>query len=129
MNPDLYWALRGGGNNFGIVTRLDLETFPQGQILGGVNTYPITANASIFKAYQRFVADQPNDPDAALIVAFIYLQGQWSVSNDYEYAKPIRNPPIFEEFFALPTVSSTERVTDLTDITAELASYSPSGFR
>lgn len=98
-------------------------------MLGGVNNYPITANASLFAAYQNFVADQPNDPDAALILAFVYFQGEWYVSNDYEYAKPVRNPPIFEEFFAIPPLSSTERITNLTDLTAELASYSPSGSR
>jgi hypothetical protein len=34
-NPDLYSALRGGGSNFGIVTRFDLETYPQGHVWGG----------------------------------------------------------------------------------------------
>ncbi|TGO13552.1 hypothetical protein BTUL_0068g00240 [Botrytis tulipae] len=38
-NPDLYWALRGGGNNFGIVTRFDLQTYPQGPAWGGQNYY------------------------------------------------------------------------------------------
>ncbi|KAL8833011.1 MAG: hypothetical protein Q9170_004573 [Blastenia crenularia] len=128
-NSDLYWALRGGGNNFGIVTRLDLETFPQGNMLGGVNAYPAAANASLFSAYQNFVADQPLDPNAALIVAFAYVQGHLTAVNDYEYAKPIRNPPIFREFFAIPTLSSTERITNLTDITAELTAYNPPGFR
>ncbi len=91
--------------------------------------YPITANASLFAAYQQFVADQPSDPDAALIISFVFLQGTWLSSNSFEYAKPVRNPPIFQEFFAIPTSSSTERVTNLTDITAELTSYTPSGFR
>lgn len=31
-NPDLFFALRGGGNNFGIVTRMDLTTLPQGNM-------------------------------------------------------------------------------------------------
>ena len=38
-SPDLYFSLRGGGNNFGIVTRFDLETYPQGKIWGGHNFF------------------------------------------------------------------------------------------
>ncbi|TVY84863.1 Bifunctional solanapyrone synthase [Lachnellula suecica] len=38
-SPDLYFALRGGGNNFGIVTRFDLEMHPQGQVWGGQNIW------------------------------------------------------------------------------------------
>jgi hypothetical protein len=35
-SPDLFWALRGGGNNFGIVTRFDLDAYPQGLTWGGM---------------------------------------------------------------------------------------------
>jgi len=38
-NPTLFSALRGGGNNFGIVTRFDMETFPQGKLWGGYQFY------------------------------------------------------------------------------------------
>jgi hypothetical protein len=38
-HPDLYFALRGGGNNFGIVTRFDLETYAQGKVWGGQVLY------------------------------------------------------------------------------------------
>ncbi|KUJ12670.1 FAD-binding domain-containing protein [Mollisia scopiformis] len=36
-SPNLYWALRGGGNNFGIVTNFDLEIYQQGEVWGGQN--------------------------------------------------------------------------------------------
>lgn len=38
-NPDLWYALKGGSNNFGIVTRIDLKTFPQGKFWGGMIGY------------------------------------------------------------------------------------------
>jgi len=39
-NSDLFWALRGGGNNFGIVTRFDMQTIPARRIYGGTTIYP-----------------------------------------------------------------------------------------
>ncbi|RFU24040.1 hypothetical protein B7463_g12296, partial [Scytalidium lignicola] len=38
-HPDLYFALRGGGNNFGIVTRFDFEAYQQGELWGGNNVF------------------------------------------------------------------------------------------
>lgn len=98
-------------------------------MLGGVNVYPITANASLFEAYQDFVTNESQDLDAALILAFAYVQGTWIANNDYEYTKPIAKPPVFSKFFAVPTLSSTERITNITDLTVELTTYNPGGFR
>jgi hypothetical protein len=127
--PDLYFALRGGGNNFGIVTRFDLETFPQGNMWGGMRFYSLTANVSILTALDNFVNNAPSDPDAALIVAFALYKGYYSTSTDIEYAKPVVNPPIFNELMSINSLSSTMRVTNLTDLTKELNATNPGGFR
>lgn len=128
-NPDLYFALRGGGNNFGIVTRFDLETFPQGNMWGGMTIHPITANASVYDAFYNFANNATNDPDAALITAVALAQGRYIFSNDYEYAKPIVNPPIFHEFTSIPNITSTMRITNMSDLARELNASNPGGFR
>ena len=127
--PDLYFALRGGGNNFGIVTRFDLETFPQGDMWGGMRDYPITANASLLTGLYNFAKNAPSDPDAALIIAFAYYEGEYLASTDIEYAKPIVNPPIFNELMAIESLTSTMRITNLTDLVEELNAVNPSGLR
>lgn len=127
--PDLYFALRGGGNNFGIVARFDLETFPQGQMWGGMTYYPITANASLLSALEDFAVNAPTDPDAALIVAFAYADGEYVAATDIEYAKPIVGPPIFQEFMDIESIASTLRITTLSNLTEELKTANPSGFR
>lgn len=127
--PDLYFALRGGGNNFGIVTRFDLETFPQGLMWGGSRSYLITANASLITAFDNFAANAPSDPDAALILSFFYYNGTFLGFTDMEYAKPIVNPAIFHEFSAIESVASTMRITTLTNLTLEFEAENPFGYR
>ncbi|KAL2038088.1 hypothetical protein N7G274_009035 [Stereocaulon virgatum] len=127
--PDLYFALRGGGNNFGIVTRFDLETFPQAGMWGGMRSSPLTANVSLLTALYNFAIDAPSDPDAALIVAFAFYKGTYFTSTDLEYAKPIVNPPIFNELVSIESISSTLRITNLTDLVEELNASQPHGLR
>lgn len=129
--PDLYWALRGGGNNFGIVTRFDLETFPQGQLWGGSKGYTIDQNVTLLRALTNFNEASPGDPDAALIVAFAYLRdnGTYIASVAYDYAKPEADPPIYDEFKAIPNRASSMRVSNLTDLTLDFNRSEPAGYR
>lgn len=94
-----------------------------------MNVYPITANASIFNAFNNFANNASSDPDAVLIVPVAYALGNYFFATDIEYAKPVVNPPIFHEFTAIPTLSSTMRITNLSDLTLELNASIPSGFR
>ncbi|OAA43252.1 FAD binding domain-containing protein [Metarhizium rileyi] len=73
---DLYWALRGGGNNFGIVTRFDLETYPQGGMWAGSQTFLLTNETatSINHAFYNLAVNSPQDPYAQIIIAYAYAQ-------------------------------------------------------
>ena len=55
-NPDLFWAIRGGGGNFGIVTLFEFQLHPVGpEILAGLIVYPFEQAETILNAYRRFV--------------------------------------------------------------------------
>lgn len=60
--PDVYYALRGGGNNFGIITRLDLASFEQGKMWGGACSYAQDTMPALIKAFHRFNLNHLQDP-------------------------------------------------------------------
>ena len=61
-NPDLFWALRGGGGNFGVVTRFEFRLHPVGpDVLSGLIVYPLSAAKSVLQQYRAFVASGPED--------------------------------------------------------------------
>ena len=62
QHPDLFWALRGGGANFGVVTRFEFRLHPVGpDVLSGLIVYPISALKSVLQQYREFVAKAPNE--------------------------------------------------------------------
>jgi hypothetical protein len=65
--PDLFRALKGGANNFGVVTRFDLATFPQGQILGGNVAQDISYRDDVFEAFADIAGAPMYDPYASLV--------------------------------------------------------------
>jgi FAD/FMN-containing dehydrogenase len=60
-NPDLFWALRGGGGNFGVVTALEYELHPfGGTVLGGGIVYPLEQAREVYKFYAEFTQKIPD---------------------------------------------------------------------
>ena len=54
-HPDLFWALRGGGGNFGVVTRFEFRLHPVGpDVLSGLIVYPISEAKSVLQQYREF---------------------------------------------------------------------------
>ena len=61
-HPDLFWALRGGSGNFGIVTRFDFRVHPVGpNLLSGLIVYPFSEAKSVLQQYREFMANAPDE--------------------------------------------------------------------
>lgn len=130
-NPELLWALRGGTNNLGIVTRVDLQTFPQGDLWGGQVTRPFSTADEQMVALAAFNDPEGYDEFASLITTFAYSGAQdvQVVVNNMEYTKPVADPPIFKALASMPELSSTQRIANMSDLAAETEANDPSGFR
>ena len=122
QNSDLFKALKGGSNNFGIVTRFDLQLFPGGDFWGGFLFTPGTIFVQQLQAFQDFMDPKNFDPYAEMISAVGYEGHLASFlgSNGIYYTKPTPNPPIFKPFISLqPQLGNTLRISNISDFVAE----------
>ncbi|WKK66047.1 FAD-binding oxidoreductase [Lutimonas zeaxanthinifaciens] len=61
QNSDLYWAIRGGGGNFGIVTSFKFQAHPVKTVIGGPTLWPIEKTEEIMEWYHNFIHDVPEE--------------------------------------------------------------------
>jgi FAD/FMN-containing dehydrogenase len=59
-NPDLFWAIRGGGGNFGVVTRFEFQLHPVAELYAGLILYPRSAAPDLMRAYARMTEEAPD---------------------------------------------------------------------
>jgi hypothetical protein len=60
-NPDLFWAIRGGGGNFGVVTSFTFRLHEVGTVIGGPTFWPVEQGAEILSAYREFLPNAPRE--------------------------------------------------------------------
>jgi FAD/FMN-containing dehydrogenase len=70
-HPDLFWALRGGGGNFGVVTAITYQLHPLGLVLGGPMIFPIAAAPTALRAYREVTSSAPDELLAHAVLASI----------------------------------------------------------
>ena len=61
QHPDLFWALRGGGGNFGVVTNFTFRTQPAGMVSAGPMFWAIEDAPEIMKRYEEFITNAPEE--------------------------------------------------------------------
>ncbi|KAH9867153.1 hypothetical protein IAQ61_007745 [Plenodomus lingam] len=123
--PDLYWALRGGGNNFGLVTQFNARTVPRSPTMwGGMRVYRETQFAAVIEAYFNLGMNANKDGKAHQILSFSW--GGVPVANvELEYADPNPNATILAEYNAIPgalqDITGIRSLAELTNLLAESA--------
>src|SRR5262247_2138366 len=55
-NADLFWAVRGGGGNFGVVTSFEYQLYPVGDLLAGLILYPFAQAKDILRFYHEYAS-------------------------------------------------------------------------
>ena len=125
--PDLFWALKGGSSNFGIVTRYDLKVFPAGPMFGGTVTWASNSTQQYLDAQSAFISPGggSEDPNAAIMPNFGYdpitkLNNSGTVM---VYYGEDPNPTALENFTAIPSTFSTLGVQTYSEITASTSGY------
>jgi len=60
-NPELFWAIRGGGGNFGVITSMRVRLHPIRQVLGGMMLFPWSQAESVLAGYAESAAQRPDE--------------------------------------------------------------------
>lgn len=122
-NPDLFRALKGGLNNFGVVTRFDFETVEVGEILGGSVEYDVSQKRALFQAFTNIANAREYDVHASMVMtaALNSSAKKWTLSTTPIYTKPVHHPSFYDELFRVPNVSSTVMLRNLSTFSNESA--------
>ncbi|KAJ5929277.1 FAD-binding domain-containing protein [Penicillium verhagenii] len=129
--PDLFLALKGGGNNFGIVTKYTMSTYPLGKFWGGFIAYATDQWAAQTSAFSKFMGARPYDPHAAMIQSYGWSSGiGGSISNGLAYTKPVPYPAAFDGLANNATsISNALRIDTMESFAAETDSFQSSNRR
>ncbi|KAK4442555.1 putative oxidoreductase [Podospora aff. communis PSN243] len=129
-NRDLLVALRGGSGNFGIVTRVDMRTFEQGEFRGGGGFYGIETIGEHLKAFEEITQPEGYEEYLSQIFSFGYAGGLGSyVFQSMVYTKAELEPKAWAKVDAIPALQSTVRLDKMSGFAEEMNAFNPSGKR
>lgn len=105
-HSDLFWGLKGGSNNFGIVTKFTVRTYPIFRVWGGMQVFPLDQASDILQALYDYQTVPDKDPYANCIVNVLATNS--TVLLTLVYLKPVEKPDAFASFYKFtPLVDTT----------------------
>ncbi len=137
-NADLFWGIRGGGGNFGIVTEFTFALHPVKDVLGGSIFFPADRGREILLFFRDYIASVPDE--LGLMLAFMkesppfmhkHLQGPPMIAVHACYTGPFgRGEEILKPLRTFgQAISDTIRVMPYIDLQSMLDSGAPSGLQ
>ncbi|KAL4980683.1 hypothetical protein BDW66DRAFT_147106 [Aspergillus desertorum] len=129
QHSELYWALRGGGNNFGLVTKFNLYTIPGTLLRGGTRVFGEDQFPNVVGAFVDVAEKANDDPNAQQYVMFASLGGRNVASAELTYTENVSNPAIFEKYHSIPAISDTTSTKTLAQYCDDLDAQDPYGMR
>lgn len=127
--PDLYWALRGGGNNFGLVTKYNLYTIPCPEMRGGARIFLQSEFTEVVNAFVNVANNASVDGHAQQFVAFLQTEGMNLAEAELTYTKNVTNPKIFRQYRSIPAIADTTTAKTLVQYVEYLETETPPGLR
>lgn len=117
-HPDLWLALKGGSNNYGIITRFDVPAFPSDGMWYNLLQYQYndTMLQAQAQAFSRFMQPAILDPAAMMGIFLNYIGGTRTLSDALWYADAVTKPPVYNGFTDIPNVGSFEQLASVADV-------------
>lgn len=119
-NPDLYFALRGGGNNFAIVTAFTVLAFPQGHVFTSTTTYAANqSNQALDKVYDLWTDEHlANDKAMGYDLYYTYMPegDEFILSGTQRYGKADRSPSVFQAIDGITTLSRSTSIGPMSQV-------------
>jgi FAD/FMN-containing dehydrogenase len=116
-NRDLFWALRGGGGNFGVVTSFEFQAHPVGPLItGGLVAHPAARAREVMGFWSEFVKTAPDEltsycgvtgaPDGSGLICAIIAAHSGSLEDGAKAVQPIKDfgPPAMDAMGPIPFV-------------------------
>lgn len=128
-NSDLLWALRGGSNNFGVVTRIDIQTYEQEPFFGGYAYHFSNVWVEEVQEFVKINDAATYDEFAHLTLTYAFSAGGLVIANQMEYTKAVENPPVFAKLRALPELFSSFGISPVAKLSQDLKNQAVSGQR